>query len=56
MLCEATNIKHYYADFYPKAENLIELALTYIKQQKPLDDNLPLPTYLRNNVAKKSLK
>jgi tRNA threonylcarbamoyladenosine biosynthesis protein TsaB len=55
-LASATGINRHYDEFYPKAENLIDLALIHIKNNKPLDDNLPLPTYLRNNVAKKSLK
>ncbi|CAC9528320.1 tRNA threonylcarbamoyladenosine biosynthesis protein TsaB [uncultured Gammaproteobacteria bacterium] len=55
-LTKATGIENYQADFYPKAENLIEMALIHIGNNQPMDDNLPLPTYLRNNVAKKSLK
>ncbi len=42
--------------FYPKAENLIDLALTHVNKNKEFDNKLPLPTYLRNNVAQKSLK
>ena len=41
------------AEFYPKAENLIDL---YLAQPQSQDVGLPLPSYLRNNVAKKSLK
>ncbi|SMN15960.1 TsaB protein, required for threonylcarbamoyladenosine (t(6)A) formation in tRNA [uncultured Candidatus Thioglobus sp.] len=55
-LTKATGIENYQADFYPKAENLIEMALIHISSNQPMDNNLPLPTYLRNNVAKKSLK
>ena len=40
-------------DFYPKAENLIDL---YLDRKDMHDKELPLPTYLRNNVAQKSLK
>jgi len=52
-LSERTGIKHYVSDFYPKAENLIDL---YLDQKSTHDNELPLPTYLRNNVAQKSLK
>ncbi len=55
-LVGATNIVNYQAQFYPMAENLIELALNHIAQGLPFDDNLPLPTYLRNNVAQKSFE
>jgi len=43
-------------NFYPKSENLIDLCLTYVNEKGGFDDKLPLPTYLRNNVAHKSLK
>jgi tRNA A37 threonylcarbamoyladenosine modification protein TsaB len=39
--------------FHPKSQNLIDL---YLSQKTTHDDELPLPTYLRNNVAQKSLK
>lgn len=52
-LSAKTSIKHCVADFYPKAENLIDL---YLDQKGIHDNELPLPTYLRNNVAQKSLK
>ncbi len=55
-LSQATGIDNYQSDFYPKAQNLIDMALRHISHNQPLDDDLPLPTYLRNNVAKKSLK
>lgn len=55
-LIKSTGVDCYHADFYPKAQNLIDLALAHIANNKPFDDNLPLPIYLRNNVAKKSLK
>jgi hypothetical protein len=32
------------------------LALAHIDKNQAFDGNLPLPTYLRNNVAQKSLK
>ncbi|KAA0456468.1 MAG: tRNA (adenosine(37)-N6)-threonylcarbamoyltransferase complex dimerization subunit type 1 TsaB [Candidatus Thioglobus sp.] len=52
-LAEQTGIEIFTADFYPQAQNLIALCL---QQKKAFDDKLPLPVYLRNNVAKKSLK
>jgi len=52
-LSQQTKINNYVPDFYPKAENLIDL---YLDQKDMHDKELPLPTYLRNNVAKKSLK
>jgi len=55
-LSESSSIKQYHAEFYPIAENLIDLALNHLQKNKWPDDNLPLPTYLRNNVAQKSLK
>ena len=55
-LKNTTGISKCSLDFYPKAENLIDLALTYINKNKEFDGKLPLPTYLRNNVAQKSLK
>jgi len=55
-LSDSTGVSNYQSDFYPKAENLIEMALIHISKKQSMDDNLPLPTYLRNNVAKKSLK
>lgn len=51
-LTKQTGISHYVADFYLKSQNLIDL---YLRQKPTYDDKLPLPTYLRNNVAKKSL-
>lgn len=53
-LSEQTGITEYQADFYPKAQNLIDLYLS--QTQHKFNNKLPLPTYLRNNVAHKSLK
>ncbi len=53
-LSEQTGIVRYEADFYPKAQNLIDLYLS--QTQAKFNHELPLPTYLRNNVAQKSLK
>ncbi len=55
-LSRQTGIDHYVADFHPKAENLIDLYLNRIKNNNGFDDKLSLPTYLRNNVAHKSIK
>jgi len=52
-LSQQTKIANHVSDFYPKAENLIDL---YLDQKDTHDNELPLPTYLRNNVAQKSLK
>jgi len=52
-LSSQAGVKNYVSDFYPKAENLIDL---YLDQKGVHDNELPLPTYLRNNVAQKSLK
>ncbi|WXT99425.1 MAG: tRNA threonylcarbamoyladenosine biosynthesis protein TsaB [Catillopecten margaritatus gill symbiont] len=52
-LIRRTGVTNFDADFYPKSENLIAL---YIGKQLVGNDELPLPTYLRNNVAQKSLK
>jgi len=56
VLSESSGIGNYEANFYPKSENLIDLCLTYVNEKGGFDDKLPLPTYLRNNVAHKSLK
>jgi len=52
-LSKRAGVKHHVSDFYPKAENLIDL---YLNQNSADTNELPLPTYLRNNVAQKSLK
>ena len=52
-LSSQAGVKNYVSGFYPKAENLIDL---YLDQKGVYDNELPLPTYLRNNVAQKSLK
>ncbi|BBB24210.1 peptidase M22 glycoprotease [Isorropodon fossajaponicum endosymbiont JTNG4] len=55
-LIQQTGINTYIADFYPKAENLIALYLIYVNKNINFSNKLALPTYLRNNVAHKSLK
>ncbi|HIG88948.1 tRNA (adenosine(37)-N6)-threonylcarbamoyltransferase complex dimerization subunit type 1 TsaB [Candidatus Thioglobus sp.] len=56
VLSERSGISNYKANFYPKSENLIDLYLIHVNENGNFDDKLPLPTYLRNNVAHKSLK
>lgn len=55
-LTQQTGIGTYVADFYPKAENLIALYLTHVNKNINFSNKLALPTYLRNNVVRKSLK
>ncbi|WP_190600078.1 tRNA (adenosine(37)-N6)-threonylcarbamoyltransferase complex dimerization subunit type 1 TsaB [Candidatus Vesicomyidisocius sp. SY067_SCS001] len=55
-LIQQTGINTCFANFYPKAENLIVLYLTCANQHINFSNKLALPTYLRNNVAHKSLK
>jgi tRNA threonylcarbamoyladenosine biosynthesis protein TsaB len=52
-LVKQTKVRNFVADFYPKSENLIAL---YLASSPIFDSELPLPIYLRNNVAKKSMK
>ncbi len=52
-LMKQTGISKCVADFYPQSQYLIDL---YFNQKPDYDKRLPLPTYLRNNVAQKSLK
>ncbi|MBE8190568.1 MAG: tRNA (adenosine(37)-N6)-threonylcarbamoyltransferase complex dimerization subunit type 1 TsaB, partial [Candidatus Thioglobus sp.] len=46
-LCQQTGITNLQPDFYPKAQDLIDLYL--LKTEQKLDNQLALPTYLRNN-------
>lgn len=52
-LVKQTGVRRCVADFYPQSQNLIDL---YLTQKPKRHEQLPLPTYLRNNVAQKSLK
>lgn len=52
-LIKQTGIRRCVADFYPHSQNLIDL---YLAKKPKRYEQLPLPTYLRNNVAQKSLK
>ena len=49
-------IDNYETNFYPKASYLIDLAIIYYDAHGSFSYDLPLPVYLRNNVAVKSLK
>ncbi|WP_237731912.1 tRNA (adenosine(37)-N6)-threonylcarbamoyltransferase complex dimerization subunit type 1 TsaB [Bathymodiolus thermophilus thioautotrophic gill symbiont] len=53
VLAARTGIDNFVANFYPKSENLIAL---FLAKNTEIGAELPLPTYLRNNVAQKSLK
>ncbi len=53
VLTKQTGVCQCVADFYPQSQHLIAL---YLAQEPKYDAQLPLPTYLRNNVAQKSLK
>lgn len=55
-LIKQTGVNRCVADFYPKAQNLIYLYFNHVQQQGDFDNKLASPTYLRNQVAKKSLK
>ena len=53
VLSSASEVDTYHCELYPRAEDMIEMVLA---QPVETDSTLPLPTYLRNNVAQKSLK
>lgn len=50
-LCAQTGVDNFVTDCHPKAQNLIDL---YLEKKCDFDKQLPLPIYLRNNVAQKS--
>lgn len=50
VLCMQTGVDNFVTDFYPQAHNLIDLYL----ENPNFDNQLPLPKYLRDNVAQKS--
>ncbi len=56
VLSKHSEVVEYEPDFYSQASDLMALALDVLNKTKTLGDNLPAPTYLRNNVAAKSLK
>ena len=51
-----SNVNQIESKFYPEAEDLIDLFLLAIEKGQMATLKLPQPTYLRNNVAQKSLK
>ena len=55
-LIKASEIKCVEPEFYPNSSDLIDLSILSIDLGKKVTHELPQPTYLRNNVAQKSLK
>ena len=55
-LIKASEIKCVEPDFYPDSSDLVDLSILSIDLGKKVTHELPQPTYLRNNVAQKSLK
>ena len=55
-LIKASEIKCVEPEFYPDSSDLIDLSILSIELGKKATHELPQPTYLRNNVAQKSLK
>jgi len=55
-LIKASEIKRVEPEFYPDSSDLIDLSTLSIDLGKKVTHELPQPTYLRNNVAQKSLK
>jgi len=55
-LIKASEIKCIEPEFYPDSSDLIDLSILSIESGKKATNELPQPTYLRNNVAQKSLK
>ena len=55
-LIKASEFKCVEPEFYPDSSDLIDLSILSIDLGKKATHELPQPTYLRNNVAQKSLK
>ena len=55
-LIKASEIKCVEPNFYPDSSDLVDLSILSIDLGKKVTHELPQPTYLRNNVAQKSLK
>ena len=55
-LIKASEIKCIESEFYPDSSDLVDLSILSIDLGKKVTHKLPQPTYLRNNVAQKSLK
>jgi len=56
LLIKASEINCIEPEFYPDSSNLVDLSILSIDLGKKVTHKLPQPTYLRNNVAQKSLK
>ena len=55
-LIKASEIKCIEPELYPDSSDLVDLSILSIDLGKKVTHELPQPTYLRNNVAQKSLK
>jgi len=55
-LIKASEIRCVEPEFYPDSSDLVDLSILSIDLGKKVTHELPQPTYLRNNVAQKSLK
>ena len=55
-LVKASKIKCVEPEFYPDSSDLVDLSILAIESGQRATHELPQPTYLRNNVAQKSLK
>ena len=55
-LIKASEIKCVEPEFYSDSSDLVDLSILSIDLGKKVTHELPQPTYLRNNVAQKSLK
>ena len=56
LLINTSEIKCIEPEFYPDSSDLVDLSILSIELGKKATYELPQPTYLRNNVAQKSLK
>lgn len=55
-LAKCSGIDNFEADFYPQANNLIDLAFISIDKGVKMNFDTAMPVYLRDNVAHKLLK
>lgn len=55
-LIKASEIKCVESELYPESYELVDLSILSIESGQKPTHGLPQPTYLRNNVAQKSLK
>jgi len=56
LLVKSSKIKCIDPELYPDSSDLIDLSILSIESGQKVTNKLPQPTYLRNNVAQKSLK